>query len=251
MPLTLPSSITGIIFNQQKVVFQNNPPVPSSNPDSNSNPFIQQPFQNIANVLQGNVIGAQTGIVIDATLTESHVLTSEVTTYPIEQQPIPYSPGYAVSDHVQLKPLVYSMTGIISDTPIGFLVLGNLGQVISDVTTFSNNNGGFVGGRSKEAYKAIFDLWSSRIPFTVTTNLKRYTNMIFTNFTVNDDVDSSNAIKFTATLQQVTIVSSQSISSQGQNLASGKTSRVAQVTQNQGTNTTSTQPATILYMATH
>lgn len=218
-------SITGIIFNQKKVVFQNNP--------SQANPF---GLQNIGNVLQGNLIGQTTGIVVDATLTESHVLASEVTNYPIET-------GATISDHVQLKPLVYNMTGIISDNPIGFLVLGNIAQVVNTVQSL------FGQGRSQEAYYAIFQLWQSRTPFTVTTNLKRYENMIFTSFVVDDDVDTSNEINFKASLQQVTIVTSQSISSQGQNLSKvKKIQQTAQTTVNQGTQVTNTtDPGSVLH----
>lgn len=213
-------SITGIIFNQKKVVFQNQSNALSllaSGPSA---------LQNISNVLQGNLIGQTAGIVVDATLTESHVLSSEVTMYPVED-------GSTISDHVQLKPLVYNMTGVISDTPIGFLILGDVGSAINSVQKY------FGSGRSQEAYYAIFNLWKSRAPFTVTTNLKRYENMIFTSFIVDDDVDTSNEINFKATLQQVTIVTSQSTSSQGQNLSSNtKISQTGQSTVNNGQQTT-------------
>ena len=209
-------AITGIIFNQTKVVFQDK---------SLGDAF---GVQNIGNVLQSNLTGSKSGIVVDATLTESHVLSSEVTNYPVES-------GATISDHVQLKPLVYNMTGTISDTPIGFLVLGNIGNFINSVQSY------FGGGRSKEAYYAIFKLWQSRVPFTVTTNLKRYANMIFTSFVVDDDVDTSNEISFKATLQQVTIVTSQSIASQGQNVGPApKVKETAQSTVNQGNQTTQT-----------
>lgn len=215
-------SITGIIFNQQKVVFQNG--ADSSLQSLVTNPSLSQ----ITNVLQGNLIGQTSGIVIDATLTESHAITSEVTQYPVEN-------GSTISDHVQLKPIVYNMTGVISDTPIGFLTLGQVGNFLNAVQSYIGQ------GRSQEAYYAIFQLWQSRTPFTVTTNLKRYENMIFTSFIVDDDVDTANEINFKATLQQVIIVTSQSIASQGQNVSGAtKISQTAKSTVNDGTHTTDT-----------
>lgn len=211
-------AITGIIFQQKKVVFET--PKKFLNEDGSK----QTPLQNIAGVLQGNLFGQTTGIVIDATMTESHVLTSEVTQYPIED-------GSVITDHVQLKPLIYQMTGCISDTPIGFLVLGNIGNILNTVQKLLGS------GRAQESYYAIVDLWKSRLPFTVTTNLKRYENMIFTSFVVDDDVDTANEINFKATLQQVTITQSQTI--QGQNLDQRpRVKETAQSTVNNGTNTT-------------
>ncbi len=226
MVLTLPSSITGIIFNTNKVVFQNNPPSPGSD-------LIQNPLQNISQMFQGISSNSLVGIVIDATLTEQHSLTSEVTCYPIEGDPINNnspnaSPSNTVSDHVQLKPLIYSLTGVISDTPIGFMVLGNVANLVSDARAALGAIGIGTGtSRSIEAYNAIFNLWKSRTPFTVTTALKKYSNMIFTSFVVDKDPDSANEINFKATLQQVTIVNSQSI--QGQNLS--PTPRIRQTAQ--------------------
>lgn len=225
-------TITGIIFNQQKVVFGNS--VPFTQDPLNS--LGANPLQNIANVLQGNLLGSTAGIVIDATLTESHVLSAEVTNYPIESA-TPQSPT-TVSDHVQLHSRVYQMSGVISDTPIGFLVVGNIGNVIGAI-----NSRFFGNSKSTEVYYQLVALWQSRAPFTVTSNLQRYPNMIITNLTVDKDVDTANSISFKATLQQVNIVTSQSIPSQGQHLAP-KVQQTGQTTNNQGQTVTDTTPDT-------
>ncbi len=217
--------ITGIIFNAQKVVFG------GSDLTSGTGNILQ----NISNVLQGNVIGGLSGIVIDATLSESHISNCEVTNYPIET-------GEAISDHVQLTPDTYTMEGVISDTPIGFLVLGNAGNFINSILgNFSDEKKGLVGqSRSYEMYYALRKLQDSRQPFTVTSSLRRYENMIMTGFTVDRTPDQGNEINFKATLQQVNLVSSQSIQGGSQNLAHS-VAKKAQSHQDQGQQVTQDQ----------
>lgn len=237
-------SITGIIFNQQKVVFAN--PAPAPDPNNPFQSFGQGALQNISNTLQGGLVGSTAGIVIDATLTETHILSSEVTNYPIESDPADRNSPSTVTDHVQLKSRIYQMSGVISDSPIGFLVLGNAQNIVNSAKSF------FGTSRSTQYYYMLVALWQARTPFTVTSNLQRYANMIITNLTVNKDVDTANELNFTATLQQINIVTSQSIPSKGQHLSRG-VQKTAQVTNNQGQQVTTTAPTnqSILYRVVH
>lgn len=208
-------AITGIIFNSQKVLI--------NAVSTTSSGF----FQNIANVLQGSAQGGYSGIVVDATLSETHENECEVTNYPVET-------GAAISDHVQLKPKIYTMEGIISDTPISFLILENAVSVVNTFNaTFLNKQ------RSTQVYDSLVLLQASRQPFTVISSLKRYPNMIMKSFTVDRDSDSANEIHFKMTLQQVLLVTSQTSSAQGQNLGQ-RVQKTAQVTQQQTQQPTTT-----------
>lgn len=140
-----------------------------------------------------------TGIVIDATVRETHVSECEVTKNPVEG-------GAPVADHVQVQPKKLSIEGVISDTPLGFAFIGNIQNLVRSVTQIFGAR-----SRSQDAYDDLVRLQESRRPFTVITNLKKYDNMILTSLTVPRDSSTGGAIHFTAEMQQVIIVKSEEI----------------------------------------
>ena len=158
---------------------------------------------------------------IDVTLTENHSFESEVTENPVEE-------GVVISDHIDLKPESLTITGVISDTPlnlstsaqgaattagafVGKKIVGPLGAVagvgagaVAGLLAGPNN-------RMKTAFDHLRDLQSKRVPFTVITGLKRYTNMVIVSLTINRDSKSGRSFNFTATLKQIRIVESKTI----------------------------------------
>jgi hypothetical protein len=158
---------------------------------------------------------------IDVTLTENHNFESEVTDNPVEE-------GVVISDHIDLKPESLTITGVISDTPLNFTtsiqgaattagafvgkkIVGPLGAVagvgagaVAGLLVSPNN-------RMKNTFDHFRDLQSKRVPFTVITGLKRYTNMVIVTLTVNRDSKSGRSFNFTATLKQIRIVESKTI----------------------------------------
>ncbi len=51
-------------------------------------------------------------LALDCTVTETHTATSTVTEHPVES-------GANITDHIRPDPVQLSITGIVSDTPIG------------------------------------------------------------------------------------------------------------------------------------
>lgn len=128
--------------------------------------------------------------VIDASLTETHTFESDVTEYPVEQ-------GSAISDNVRPKPVVVVIEGIVSDTPIGKMV---------DLRNNQGDAGGMNFLPSVDALAALLAIRDARQPVTIATTLQRFENMVLINLEVPRDRQTGAALRFTATFQQITIV---------------------------------------------
>lgn len=156
---------------------------------------------------KGVVIGSQAptedvagsgGIVVDATVQEEHKSSCDLTENPVED-------GAKITDHVQLKPKELSIDGVISDTPLGASFVQNFQNSSSSSGNSLSNS-----SRSIDAYQQLLELQKSREPFTVTTGLKQYTNMILVDLSVPRTVSTANAIHFKASMKEIRIVKSKS-----------------------------------------
>lgn len=131
------------------------------------------------------------GYRIDATISESHDSSSDVTGYPVES-------GGNVVDHIREKPQVITMACIISDAPLdkdlAALRAKELG-LASGTTTISRN-----------AYDVLAAMKAKHELIEVETSLGIRKNMVFAGFVVQVDGATGEALAFTATLQQVDIV---------------------------------------------
>lgn len=157
---------------------------------------------------------------IDATLTENHNFEAEATDNPVEE-------GVVISDHINLKPEIYTLTGVISDTPIdltasirgavtsagilaGKEIVGPLGAYAGvGAGAVANLLTGGSGNRMKNAFDYLRNLQSARVPFTVITGLNVYEHMVITSLNMNRDNKSGRSFNFTATLKKIRIVKSQ------------------------------------------
>lgn len=127
--------------------------------------------------------------VIDASVSESHEFSSEVTQYPVEQ-------GGAVTDNIRPKPIVVTIEGIVSDTPIGGVAaLRHVGARGDGKTT-----------PSSEALAALEAIRLARDPVTITTTLRTFDNMVMTSLSVPRDAATGAALRFSATFQQIIVV---------------------------------------------
>jgi hypothetical protein len=161
---------------------------------------------------------------IDVTLTEAHQSDSEPTENPVEE-------GVTITDHIDLKPLTFTMTGVVSDSPLDFgasiqgaaTVAGGLagkkiaGPLGSHAGVAAGAFAGLLtkaargGSRTKNAFDYFRDLQSKRVPFTVITGLHEYRNMVITSLTANRDNKTGNSFNFSATLKQIRVVKSREI----------------------------------------
>jgi len=128
---------------------------------------------------------------IDASLSESHEFQSEVTSYPVEK-------GGNISDNARPLPIIVTIDGIVSDTPIGAVEVDR-----AAARTFA----GVKGLPSEAALAHLLGIRDARLPVTIATSLKTYDNMVLQNLTIPRESPGTAALLFTAVFQQVILVS--------------------------------------------
>ena len=142
------------------------------------------------------------GIKIDGVITESTRRSAIVSSNPIEN-------GSNISDHVIKEPMRYSMTGIITNTPIGSDAATQLFGSVVDVVTgiFGKSEQGGIS-RSRQAYQNLVELLEAGELISVDTGLRSYDNLIFESISVDANKETSNGISFSASFVQAIIVQS-------------------------------------------
>ena len=126
---------------------------------------------------------------IDCVTSETHSYSGSATEFPIEK-------GGVITDHVDIKPDVLTISGIQSDHP-------------SDILSFVHSVKDMIANapkKSKAAYDELEKAFKKREPLIVTTQLKPFENMIITNFNVPRDTTTTNALKFSIEFKQVYFV---------------------------------------------
>jgi len=140
------------------------------------------------------------GIKVDGVITESTERTMRVTTNPVES-------GVNIADHVIQEPLRYSMTGVITDTPIGAAAFSQLaGSVVDAATGIFGESESSGATRSQQAYNELVALMNAKEIITVDTTLQKYEDLIFESIVVNADKNTANGIHFSASFVQAFIV---------------------------------------------
>lgn len=114
-------------------------------------------------------------VTFDTVVTEEHRYASRVTHYPVEF-------GTIISDHIIKEPDVVILSGIVSDTPLAFLA-------------------GF--NRSVNAFNQLVELQSRRLPVTLVTGIKVYTNMAITLLDVPRNVKTGQTLTFNIEFQKI------------------------------------------------
>lgn len=137
----------------------------------------------------GNRFGLQVvqidGYPIDATLSEDHTFSAEVTEYPVEK-------GADLTDHVRSKPLKITLDCVVSDSPIGV------------VATHATRKDGSVP--SSAIYERLLDLRSKGEPITIITSLNVYKNMVLSDLSVPRASGEPHQLHFRAQFTEVIIV---------------------------------------------
>lgn len=124
-------------------------------------------------------------IVVDATLDEQHKGEAEVTEFPVET-------GADITDHIRPKPIEFTMTGVISNTPLDFLNFGSDSQ-------------------AEAAWADLLKIQEKAIIVNITTALRTFYDMALLSVTCTRDAANSNIIKFTSNWRQIKTVSSETI----------------------------------------
>lgn len=192
--------IVGILFGQTRSII-------GVRDDSVANTFLSKNAQELSKSLvnQWSAGDSKVGIILDALVSEEPVFRADVTKNPVEN-------GASISDHMQLLPVELTMEGVITDAPLGYAVVGNIQNLVRNVTNI-------FGGKSRsiDAFNELRNLQTTRQPFTVLTSLQRYKNMVMTELSPTRNSQTGNAIHFRCKMIQVNIVSSQL----AQNLSDG------------------------------
>lgn len=132
------------------------------------------------------MIGSYT---IDASIREVHTFESDVTEFPVEQ-------GSPIADNIRPKPITVQIEGIVSNTPLPPISAGR--SIVTDETDDSLP--------SVSALAALLAIRDAREPVTISTAVKSYDNMVLQSLEVPRDGTTGDALRFSATFVQVTIV---------------------------------------------
>jgi len=149
--------------------------------------------------------------IIDATLSENHTRTAQVTNNPVEK-------GADVTDHIQVSPIELTINVIVSESPLDVgssvkgvgvatagAIAGSAAQIAAGAVLGLLNAG---NNRVVDAYDLFTRMIESRIPFTVVTGLKEYESMVITSLSIDRDNTTGRALNFTMNLKQIRLVES-------------------------------------------
>lgn len=139
-------------------------------------------------------------VAIDCTVTETHTATATVTKHPVES-------GANITDHIRPEPVQLSVTGIVSDTPIGSKQIQraiDAGGAKVQITESETPTSAVGFGRT--AWAKLEAIRVAAKPVKVTTRDRTYESMALTSLTVPKEAKNGGALYFTAQFEQVRIV---------------------------------------------
>lgn len=177
----------------------------------------------IASSVLGNVLkpvpqGMIGSIPIQATFEETGTDTVTITDHPVEA-------GAQITDHAYYRPadivmqcgwsnssesnLIDAATALFSGGGLSqFSGLSGLSSLFGGSSAPPTSGGGMsVSDYVSNIYTQLLALQQSLQPFTVTTSIRQYTNMMFSSLVLHRDHKTSQALMVTASFRQVIIVS--------------------------------------------
>lgn len=213
------------------------------------------------NILTNRSDPAKIGsLTIEVVTDENHEYKNEVTMYPVET-------GFDISDHIHQQPETYTVTGIISTTP--------LPQNTGDLTEFIRGMG---ENRIQRGLEELLSIAGYSLPkqektigtedrdlnntnnlvtperttspkiVDIVSGLRVYTNMICTSITLPRSTQTGRSLRFTASFRKIYTVQSSVIQINTVSDLNGKAPRVsdqAPKTKDTGVQTTK-QPKSVL-----
>jgi hypothetical protein len=191
-------------------------------------------------------------LVVDVTEFIDTTLTSTITRWPVERSD---NLSSSISDNIQLEPVSFSMTGFISNAPLGGLegalqsvaqgvLAGTAGRIAQNSRLGGNSLigtglgaavGASVGGAlgsylrgagdqtyAQKAMLALVKAYRARKPFTIRTyffpqgsDQNIYTNMVITSLNFPQSVETGDGLPFTMSCEQIDVVDLQLVSVSG------------------------------------
>lgn len=123
---------------------------------------------------------------VDCVLTESFQADCDVTEHPVES-------GSNISDHIRPKPISFTLTGVVSNSPI------------DEQRARAQRTGGGTGYAQKAADKLV-DIRRNAKLITVTTKDRIYPSMAMLSLAFPKDNRTGDALVFTAQFKQIRVV---------------------------------------------
>lgn len=139
-------------------------------------------------------------LALDCTVTETHTATSTVTEHPVES-------GANITDHIRPDPVQLSITGIVSDTPIGSKQVQRAVSVGgASVQVTQQEPPSSATGFGRAAWAKLDAIRVAAKPVKVVTRDKTYESMALVSLSVPKEAKTGGALYFTAQFKQVRIV---------------------------------------------
>ncbi len=138
---------------------------------------------------------------IDVSIKEGHAFDAEVTDFPVES-------GSSFSDNIRKKPITVMMEGLVSNKPIGDIIdkRRSAGAPATNFSTLS-----IVDNHAQEAYAVLLAVWGVGEPVTIRTSLGTFERMALTSLNVPRDAQTGDVLYFTASFQQIQVVTNERI----------------------------------------
>lgn len=153
---------------------------------------------------------------VDSSDEELHELSSKPTNFEMEN-------GQTLSDHIVLNPRKLTLTGTVTDAPLSLLgsligagvskalgaalpLLGPASAALSLLPSLGSSS-----SRSKSAFLSLVAIYYARLPVKIVTSLYVYRNMWITGVSVPRNNKTGQTLVFTATAQQLLLVSPQTV----------------------------------------
>lgn len=136
------------------------------------------------------------------TVREEHNDELYITDHPVEY-------GASITDHAFLKPREVTITAMWSNSPNP--ETAGIQAVVGSALTPSTPVAPFGSGSDfiRNVYDALRAVQESRVPFTIFTGKRTYTNMLFSSLRVDTTPDTENALMLVAHCREIIIVSVQ------------------------------------------
>ena len=120
---------------------------------------------------------------LDLILTEEEKLSGRATSNPVEE-------GADISDSIELDPLVLTMTGFITNTPV------------KDIEGSSSN-------RYQDSVHALKEIRKTKLPVTIVATEEVYENMAIEELTIPRNVSLGESVELSLAFRQINIIKSQ------------------------------------------
>lgn len=128
------------------------------------------------------------GFLIDAEITSDHVFENDVTDHPVEV-------GADITDNSRARPVLLTLEGVVSDTPLGAAAVERTGVTLP----------------SADALARLTGIRNAREPISIATSLQRYDNMLMQRLSITKNADTGRALRFVAEFKQVILATNERV----------------------------------------